>query len=134
MLTFADTAAAINALDLVIGVDTAVIHIAGALGKPVWVLIPSPADWRWLEDRDDSPWYPTMRLFRQTEPGRWSKPIERVVDARDAEVRNRELKTNMLAPVVERSTQPLLKPAAWPLAQSNPAWPRIADTRTGIMQ
>ncbi len=62
--TFADTAAAIDQLDLVIGVDTAVVHLAGAMGKPVWMLWRMPADWRWLEGRDDSPWYPTMRLFR----------------------------------------------------------------------
>jgi tetratricopeptide (TPR) repeat protein len=61
---FSDTAAAINQLDLVITVDTSVAHLAGALGKPVWVLLPHAADWRWLTGREDSPWYPTMRLFR----------------------------------------------------------------------
>ena len=62
---FIDTAAAINALDLVITVDTSVAHVAGALGKPVWVLLPWVTDWRWLLNREDNPWYPTMRLFRQ---------------------------------------------------------------------
>jgi hypothetical protein len=62
---FADTAALIEQLDLVISVDTAVAHLAGALAKPVWLLLPYAPDWRWLLDRDDSPWYPTMRLFRQ---------------------------------------------------------------------
>jgi len=62
---FVDTAAAINALDLVITVDTSVAHVAGALGKPVWVLLPWVTDWRWLLNREDNPWYPTMRLFRQ---------------------------------------------------------------------
>jgi len=132
--TFADTAAAVSALDLVIGVDTAVVHLAGALGKPVWVLIPSPADWRWLEHRDDSPWYPTMRLFRQAEPGQWAGPVERVVAALEAEVRDRGRAANVSPAVVKRSTQPLLQAAAWPLAQSNSAWARIAETRTGIMQ
>ncbi|MBI5897986.1 MAG: tetratricopeptide repeat protein [Rhodocyclales bacterium] len=61
---FSDTAAAINQLDLVITVDTSVAHLAGAMGKPVWILLPHAADWRWLTDREDSPWYPTVRLFR----------------------------------------------------------------------
>ncbi|WP_244849906.1 glycosyltransferase family 9 protein [Caballeronia sp. SL2Y3] len=78
---FADTAATIASLDLVISVDTAVAHLAGALGKPVWILLCANACWRWLEDRDDSPWYPTARLFRQRAPGQWIEVIERVVDA-----------------------------------------------------
>ena len=75
---FAATAALIAGLDLVITVDTAVAHVAGALGKPVWTLIPFAADWRWLEDREDSPWYPTMRLFRQRRPGDWAEVLQRV--------------------------------------------------------
>ena len=66
---FAETAAAVDALDLVITVDTSVAHLAGALGKPVWVLLPWVTDWRWMLDREDNPWYPTMRLFRQTRGG-----------------------------------------------------------------
>jgi hypothetical protein len=77
---FADTAALIANLDLVITVDTAVAHLAGAMGKPVWVLLPFVPDWRWMMDREDSPWYPTMRLFRQKAAGQWDKVIERVVD------------------------------------------------------
>ena len=69
---FADTAALIDMLDLVIGVDTSVIHLAGALGKPVWLLNRFNTCWRWLLDRDDSPWYPTLRQFRQTQPGDWA--------------------------------------------------------------
>jgi tetratricopeptide (TPR) repeat protein len=75
---FADTAAVIANLDLVISVDTAVVHLAGALGKPVWILSRLDACWRWLADRDDSPWYPTARLFRQTTPGEWRTVIETV--------------------------------------------------------
>jgi hypothetical protein len=69
--SFDDTAAAVEALDLVITVDTATAHLAGALGKPVWVMLGHHADWRYLMDREDSPWYPTMRLFRQTSHGDW---------------------------------------------------------------
>lgn len=75
---FADTAAIIRQLDLVIGVDTAVIHLAGALGVPVWVLSRFSGCWRWLLDRDDSPWYPTLRLFRQQRPGDWAPVVARV--------------------------------------------------------
>jgi Tfp pilus assembly protein PilF len=72
---FADTAALVTNLDLVISVDTSTAHLAGALAKPVWVLIPTQSDFRWLLDRTDSPWYPTMRLFRQPFGADWSKPL-----------------------------------------------------------
>lgn len=75
---FRDTAAVISHLDLVICVDTAVAHLAGALGKPVWLMLPKVAEWRWLEGRKDSPWYPTMRLFRQDHEGEWGDVIEQV--------------------------------------------------------
>jgi tetratricopeptide (TPR) repeat protein len=75
---FADTAAFMNNLNLVITVDTAAAHLAGALGKPVWILIRFDTDWRWLLDRTDSPWYPTARLFRQEKPGDWDGVIQRV--------------------------------------------------------
>jgi hypothetical protein len=74
---FADTAAMISQLDLVITVDTVIAHLAGALGKPVWVFLPRVPDWRWMLDREDTPWYPTMRLFRQEVHGQWEKPIRR---------------------------------------------------------
>lgn len=75
---FADTAAVVSQLDLVISVDTSVAHLAGALARPVWVLLPFVPDWRWLLDREDSPWYPTARLFRQPKPGDWANVIERL--------------------------------------------------------
>jgi len=75
---FADTAALISALDLVICVDTAVAHLAAAMGKPTWLLLPFAPDFRWLLYRPDSPWYPTMRLFRQAEPERWEEPIRQI--------------------------------------------------------
>ncbi|MDP3761247.1 MAG: tetratricopeptide repeat protein [Ramlibacter sp.] len=78
---FADTAALIENLDLVVTVDTSVAHLAGALGRPVWVLLPHNPDWRWLLGRDDSPWYPTCRLFRQDAPGRWDDAIGRLRQA-----------------------------------------------------
>ena len=81
---FADTAAAILQLDLVITIDTAVAHLAGALAKPVWVLLPYAPDWRWLCDRDDSPWYPTMRLFRQLQPLNWLQVFVEVREALQA--------------------------------------------------
>jgi tetratricopeptide (TPR) repeat protein len=78
---YADTAALIANLDLVISCDTSVAHLAGALGKPVWLLLRYIPAWRWLMDRDNSPWYPTMRLFRQTRPGDWETPIRAVADS-----------------------------------------------------
>ncbi|MDD5586317.1 MAG: tetratricopeptide repeat protein [Alphaproteobacteria bacterium] len=78
---FADTAAIIENLDLVISVDTSVVHLAGGLGKPVWVLSRRDACWRWLQNREDSPWYPSARIFGQQEPGEWGPVIERVRDA-----------------------------------------------------
>jgi predicted O-linked N-acetylglucosamine transferase (SPINDLY family) len=78
---FADTAAILTHLDLLITVDTAVAHLAGAMGRPVWVLIPFIADWRWGLRRADTPWYPSMRLFRQTTAGQWPPVIKRICNA-----------------------------------------------------
>ena len=78
---FAETAAALMALDLVITVDTAVAHLAGALGRPVWLMNRADTDWRWLLERCDSPWYPTMRIFRQPVPGDWESVIAEITGA-----------------------------------------------------
>jgi hypothetical protein len=78
---FEDTAGAIANLDLVITVDTSVLHLTGAMGREAWGLVPYAPDWRWMLGRDDSPWYPTVRLFRQTQPRSWVEPLEAVVSA-----------------------------------------------------
>jgi ADP-heptose:LPS heptosyltransferase len=78
---FSDTAAVIENLDLVISIDTSVAHLAGAMGKPVWALLPYACDWRWLLNREDSPWYPSMRLFRQTKNGDWNSVLQGVASA-----------------------------------------------------
>jgi len=78
---FMDTATIMKNLDLVITSDTAVAHLAGALGVPVWLALPFVPDWRWLLDRSDSPWYPTMRLFRQESPGDWSGVFDEIKSA-----------------------------------------------------
>jgi Glycosyltransferase family 9 (heptosyltransferase) len=120
---FADTAAAVAALDLVISVDTSVAHLAGAMGCPVWVLLPYAQDWRWLRDREDTPWYPGMRLFRQRAPQAWADVIARV----SAE----------LARVV-RGERGLLQPARLNGATSIPASfsalrkPRAISTAPGV--
>jgi hypothetical protein len=75
---FSDTAAVIASLDLVITTDTATAHLAGALGRPTWLLLSHSPDWRWLLDREDCPWYPSMRLFRQPTAGDWHSPVARV--------------------------------------------------------
>ncbi len=83
ILDFSDTAALIDLMDVVISVDTAVAHLAGAMGKPVWLMLPFEPDWRWLVKRDDSPWYPSARLFRQPVSGDWDSVIEQLSQALD---------------------------------------------------
>ena len=75
---FSDTAALVSLMDLVISVDTSVAHLAGAMGRPLWILLPFAPDWRWMVGREDSPWYPTARLFRQPAIGDWDSVIDRV--------------------------------------------------------
>jgi hypothetical protein len=84
-----ETAALVSALDLVVAVDTSVAHLAGALAAPVWVALPYLPDWRWLLGRDDSPWYPSMRLFRQQRLGDWDSVFARIADAVRLDIRAR---------------------------------------------
>jgi Flp pilus assembly protein TadD len=84
LVDFTDTAERIAGLDLVISIDTSVAHLAGAMGKPVWVLLPFVPDWRWFLDRDDSPWYPSARLFRQDDSRTWDGVVARVTAALEA--------------------------------------------------
>ncbi|MDR3402695.1 MAG: tetratricopeptide repeat protein [Chthoniobacter sp.] len=91
---FADTAALMAELDLIISVDTAVAHLAGALGRPVWTLLPFVPDWRWGLEREDTPWYPTMRLFRQPALGDWDSVIQRTtIELKEASTRHRRTAT-----------------------------------------
>jgi tetratricopeptide (TPR) repeat protein/glycosyltransferase involved in cell wall biosynthesis len=104
---FADTAAAIMALDLVITVDTSVAHLAGALGKPVWVLLPKVACWRYLLNRDQSIWYPTMRIFRQDVPNEWAAPVAAVARALTEVVRDRTCLETRAAPAGVTAADPV---------------------------
>lgn len=81
LIDFADTAAALDELDLVITVDTAVAHLAGGMGKDVWTLLPAAAEWRWADERDTTRWYPSMRLFRQDQAGDWATVVQRLAGA-----------------------------------------------------
>jgi ADP-heptose:LPS heptosyltransferase len=74
--SFMDTAAIMHHLDVIITVDTSLAHLAGGLGRPIWVILPHRTDWRWLQNRTDSPWYPTMKLFRQETPQQWDHVLE----------------------------------------------------------
>ncbi len=127
---FMDTAAVIAQLDLVICVDTAIAHLAGALGKPVWLLLPEVGDFRWLEGRDDSPWYPTMRLFRQRRLGEWEEVVERVAnELRAATMTGAVLPTPAQSHFVTRETRDdaSSSPVPKPIAQA-------VETRHGILQ
>ena len=86
---FADTAAIIDKLDAVVSIDTSIAHLAGALGKPLWLMLPFAADWRWFTNTDRSPWYPSARLVRQPAPGQWQSVVEQVALAVSSEFSNR---------------------------------------------
>jgi tetratricopeptide (TPR) repeat protein len=117
---FMDTAAVMMNLDLVITCDSAVAHLAGALGIPVWVALPFTPDWRWLLDREDSPWYPTMRLFRQTKFRDWDGVFQRITAALTESLRadNEPLVTRPLASanIVERTAGSVVRPDAETIA------------------
>jgi hypothetical protein len=133
---FGDTAAVISQLDLVICIDTAVAHLAGALGKPVWVMLPQPADWRWLEEREDSPWYPTMRLFRQIRRGDWSDVVERVKVALQERVRVALASPSSRADSRPRSVVPRSPVVSIPSAAPGHrrGFSAVAEARAGILQ
>ena len=113
----AETAATVATLDLVITTDTCIAHLAGAMGKPVWILLPYIADWRWMQDVDTSPWYPTARLLRQSAPGDWEELIARVT---------RRLSTFGIKP--KQAERPRIR--IWPQAFSTVV--RLARTRSMI--
>jgi tetratricopeptide (TPR) repeat protein len=134
---FSDTAAVISQLDLVICVDTAVAHLAGALGKPVWVMLPQPADFRWLEGREDSPWYPTMRLFRQSRRDDWSNVVEGVATALEERVRNTPAAMPRIAGARAKADPPAPLPLATPAGLKvghRAGMSAVAETRVGILQ
>ncbi len=134
---FSDTAAVISQLDLVICVDTAVAHLAGALGKPVWVMVAQPADFRWLEGREDSPWYPTMRLFRQSRRDDWTDVVERVKAALEERVREGPpvvpVETSSRAKAVPSVSLPWTSPAQLNVGH-RAGMSAVAETRVGILQ
>jgi tetratricopeptide (TPR) repeat protein len=134
LLDFADTAAVIAHLDLVITVDTAVAHLAGAMGKPVWTLLPIPADWRWMEDFEGTPWYPTMRLFRQRRQRDWDDVIARV--KRALELLAREGPHELSIPANDHASQKSVLPPK-PIVDTNqhpvPTLGWAAETRQGLV-
>jgi tetratricopeptide (TPR) repeat protein len=134
---FCDTAGAISHLDLVISVDTSVAHLAGALGKPVWTLVAEPADWRWLMKGETTPWYPTMRLFRQQKRNEWGTVIEEVAQALRRVVAADNLEDWATASVFSHHGA-VAKSCASQLRDGCDAhsslYCRVAETRYGIVQ
>ena len=130
---FADTAALIGELDLVICVDTAVAHLAGALGKAVWVMVAQPADFRWLERREDSPWYPTLRLFRQSRRDDWEDVVRRVAAALAERVKAGG-QALPAAPTPRREVARPVTTLAGIKAGQRAGLSAVAETRVGIVQ
>ena len=131
---FADTAAVISPLDLVISVCTATAHLAGALGKRVWVPLHKDPDWRWMEKREDTPWYPTMRLFRQHKDGDWAEVIGQLRSALVQEMQSRTFKTE---PRFNTSQCEKLVPKSLLTRLSSghrPGFSAVTEARCGIVQ
>jgi tetratricopeptide (TPR) repeat protein len=131
---FRDTTAAIDALDLVISIDTAVVHIAGALAKPVWLMLTAVTDFRWLTSCEDSPWYPTARLFRQPRSGQWDEVVSRIRAALQDAIEAR--KAGSPPSLVSRT---LTTRSALAASELSPELRvselcRVSDTRYGFMQ
>lgn len=136
LTSYEDTAALIDALDLVIAVDTSVLHLAGSMGKPVWALLPSPADFRWLESREDSPWYPSMRLFRQTRRNDWREVIDRVaVVLRKTVAVRHDAATIAPQPATPGGApRSASRPNAGAAPGVRPGFFALAETRLGLLQ
>jgi len=131
-----DAASVISQLDLLISVDTGLAHLAGALAKPVWMLLPAPADWRWLQEREDSPWYPTMRLFRQNRRGDWSEVVARVASALTERVQLRDIGAGTDSYLRKRAPIPQPRQPS-PSRMSpgyRPGFSAVAECRYGILQ
>jgi tetratricopeptide (TPR) repeat protein/precorrin-6B methylase 2 len=131
---FADTAAMIAKLDLVIAVDTAVAHLAGAMGVPVWLLVPQPAEWRWMQDNEASPWYPTMKIFRQSRRGDWGEVIDRVNAELAATLRSGDFGRRTIGgnDAWQRPSSPRSLPE--PGTAARPEFATLAETAAGIVQ
>ena len=135
LVDLADTAAVVSQLDLVVCVDTAVAHLAGALGKPVWVMVAQPSDWRWMKEREDSPWYPMMRLFRQRKPGDWPEVVARLKHGLHQCLHEDAGSHASTATRPARSPPLKPKPALARLSPGHkPGFTAVAGTRVGIVQ
>ena len=131
---FHDTAAVISQLDVVLSVDTAVAHLAGALGRPVWLMLPRAGEWRWLEGRDDSPWYPTMRLFRQSREGEWGDVIEQVRMALLERMHGNEGTATKTTAATSSASEPPASATSIAPALPGLGLSAVAATRYGILQ
>ena len=131
---FCDTAAAIDRLDLVISVDTSVAHLAGALGKPVWLMLPTPPDWRWLLEGQKTGWYPTMRLFRQEEPNQWGSVVHQVGRSLQEHVTTRWNDESVGRRVARNSASPLIPQPAPASQRPYSGLSAVTETLHGIVQ